>query len=246
MTRRGRFVNHTNIDQLPLLFCPPLDIPDPAPCYTPGPTGIITRTTRILDPEKRTENYGFLAKTKDFLSRTIRNSSAVFTVQASTPTVCCVGDRIPITVRIIYVKDSSTTPKQPEVTISSLFARISSFVQYRVVRDYGFYRDLSRQSKTKIVLANPQFAGSVVYDGMSLDKLAPIWLPSTLGPSFATFSVSVQYVLKISAKFNYAGKHFDFVLVNHPLTIHPARSMYRPFPNAQPHFEPRYGLPVSG
>ncbi|KAI4193445.1 MAG: hypothetical protein LQ350_008313 [Teloschistes chrysophthalmus] len=237
MTRRGRFMDHTDIDQLPLLFCPPLDIPDPAPCCVPGPPGTIVRTTRKLDPEKRTEHYGFLAKTKDFLSTSDRDPSAVFRVKASAPTVCCLGDQIPITLRLIYIKDSSTAPEQPEVTISGLFARISSFVKYRVVRRHT---ELSRHSKTKTVIAYPRFARSVVYDGMGLGELAPLWLPSTLDPSFATFSVSIQYILKISANFSCAGKDFDIVLVNHPLTVHPARSMYRPFPNAQPRLDPAF------
>ncbi|KAI4089609.1 MAG: hypothetical protein L6R37_008022, partial [Teloschistes peruensis] len=236
MNRRGRFMDHTDIDQLPLLFCPPLDIPNPATFCIPGPRGTIVRTTRKLDPEKRKEHYGFLAKTKDLLSSSNRDPSAVFRVVASAPTVCCLGGQIPITLCLIYIKDSSTAPEQPEVIVSNLFARISSFVQYRVVRRYS---ELSRHSKTKTVIAYPRFARSVVYDGMSLDELAPLSLPSTLDPSFATFSVSMQYILKISAKFSCAGKDFDIVLVNHPLTVHPARSMYRPFPNAQPRLEPR-------
>ncbi|KAI4257075.1 MAG: hypothetical protein LQ352_001789 [Teloschistes flavicans] len=238
--RHGRIMNHNDLEQLAIHFCPPLDIPDPSPSYISGPKDTIMRTSRILDPEKSNEHYGFITRSKDFFSSSNRNPSAVFTLEASAPTVRCLGDQIPISLRLSYIENSSTAPQQPEVTMSSLYARMSEVTRYRVAMKQliGGPRELSRQVKTKIVIAERRFGRRVVYDRMRLDELAPLWLPSTVGPSFATFSISRQYILKISAKFNCAGKDYDIVLVNHPLTVHPARAMYRPLPGALPRLEP--------
>ncbi|KAL9597141.1 MAG: hypothetical protein Q9219_005363 [cf. Caloplaca sp. 3 TL-2023] len=232
MIRHGGVMDHNDKHQLPLLFCPPLDLANPPPALTAGPRETIMRTSRLLDPSKRNERHTLRDKVRDLFTSSNQIPSAIFGIKASAPTVCCVGDSLPITLQLNYDENSSTAPIQPELTISSLYVRLNDFVQYRIPSRSPFASyELVRQSDGKIVIAQRFFAQRPVYDGMSLDELASLCLhPSDVGISFATFTISRQYVLKVSATFNCGAKDYDVVLLKHELTVHPARSLYRPPP----------------
>ena len=234
MTRKGRLIDHNNKDRLPLVFCPPLDIPSPEQFPLSGPKAVIWRESRLLDPAKRGDHYGFREKTKDFFSSSNQNPNARFNVTASAPTVCCMIDSLPVKLHLEYREDLSTAPERPEVTIRSLQVRLDDFVQYRVQRKWG--GELVRTSSNKVDVAKKIFSPrEVVYDAMNLNDLVP--LDILRGPSFATFNVNRTYMLKISATFSCSGKDFDLVIYRNELTIHPARIMYRPFPGSHPQGE---------
>ena len=249
MNRQGRMIDHKNKDRIPLFFCPPLDIPDPAPFRQMGRAGYIMRTSRLLDPVKKAERYGFRERTKRIFSSN-QDPSARFVVKASAPTVCCVGDVLPINLHVTYNQNSSTAPEQPEISINNFYVRLNDYVQYRVpiTRFFGD-SELCKDSDNKINVAGKivsVLAKKIVYDGMSLNEITPLRLSPALGPSFATFSISRNYVLKVSAVFNCAGKNYDLVLLRHLLTVHPARTLYRPLPGASPSLMQPLEAPVYG
>ncbi|KAL8945635.1 MAG: hypothetical protein Q9183_008025, partial [Haloplaca sp. 2 TL-2023] len=234
MIRKGRLVDHNDKDRLSLLFCPPLDIPNPEPFPLQGPKAVIWRESRLLDPAKRDDHYGFRAKTKDFFSSSNQNPNARFNVTATAPTVCCMIDSLPVKLHLEYRDDLSTAPERPQVTLSSLHVRLNDFVQHRVQRKWG--GELVRTSSIKVDVAKKTFfPRERVYDAMSLNDL--VNLDIVVKPSFATFNINRTYMLKISATFNCAGKDFDLVIYRNELTIHPARAMYRPFPGSDPQDE---------
>jgi hypothetical protein len=228
VTRQGRMMEHGDKGILPLRFSPPLRIPDPPPALMTGMRGRLLRTSRLLDPAKRDEHYGFRERTKNLFSSD-PDPIATFFVTASAPTVCCVGDSLPVTLHIQYDQRTSTAPEQPEVTLKFFHVRLTDTVQYRVSTS-GLLGDseLQRASEEKILIANRAVHPEpIVYEGMSLNEIAPVPLRLNVGASFATFSVNKSYMLKISAIFHCVGKDFDITLLRHRLTVHPPRTLHR-------------------
>ncbi|KAL8671572.1 MAG: hypothetical protein Q9168_003934 [Polycauliona sp. 1 TL-2023] len=229
MTRSGRIINHNDVDQIPLLFSPLLDIPSPDPYHCFGMNENIIRTSWQLDPAK---HHGFRERTKAFFAYDDDTPTASFSVTASTPTVCCVEDRLPIKLHITYNEKTSTAPEQPAVTITGFYVRINDYIQYRVPYDKLLSKhDMVRESNVKISIGRYSNAREhIVYDGLSLDEWGSLSLPPSVGPSFSTFSVRREYTLKVSANLSCAGKSFEVVVIKHPLTVHPHRSLYRGLP----------------
>ncbi|MCJ1446971.1 MAG: hypothetical protein MMC23_007479 [Stictis urceolatum] len=229
--RLGMMITHKLKDRLPILFCPPRQDPHPASQLAFRSNNIF-RESRLLDPKKAAEPYGLKERAHHFFhSKEDPDPHVSFTIHSSVPSVGCVNAPLPVTLDLIYNEAGSSAPVQPPVYLASLYARLTSFTDYRaLMRSVFGDGQIVRQHSQKIDLCHVSLNTPVpLGEGTDLNAMFPqLGLGLNTVPTFRSPTISRWYVIKITAVVVSAEKKSEIELGKHGFVVLPG--VVRQFP----------------
>ena len=216
---------HTSVKCcLPINFSPlRLNLHPPSEPFNRSHT--LTRTSRKLDPTEAAHHLTLGERTRRFFNGPGSSKpTAKFLVQHSIPTQVYAGGPLPITLGVKHDLAQSTAPQTPPVYLVSLHVCLTSTIIVRVpyaglFGGGGSYMD---RYEEQIPLVNLTPLREQMYDNMQLNEIfRGLKIPDALTPTFLSYTLGMQYVLKVTAVVHCAEKNYQIEMSNEPLLVLP-------------------------
>ena len=216
---------HTSVKCcLPINFSPlRINLHPPSEPFNRSHT--LARTSRKLDSAEAAHHLTLGERTRRFFHGPESSEpTAKFLVQYSIPTQVYAGGPIPITLGVQHDLAQSTAPQTPPVYLVNFHARLTSTTNVRVpyAALFGGGGSYTHRYRGKIPLVNPRPLREQMYDNMQLNEIfGGLRIPDALTPTFLSYTLGMQYVLKVTAVVQCAEKNYEIEMSNEPLLVLP-------------------------
>ena len=185
----------------------------------------LARTSRKLDPAQAAHQLTLGERARRFFNGPENSEpTAKFLVQYSIPTQAYAGGPLPITLAVQHDLAKSTAPQTPPVYLVNFHVRLTTTINVRVpyAALFGGGGNYTHRYRGKTPIVNLRPVREQVYDNMQLNEIfSGLRIPDTLTPTFLSYTLGVQYVLKVTAVVQCAEKSYEIEMSNEPLLVLP-------------------------
>ncbi|MCJ1354822.1 MAG: hypothetical protein MMC33_004812 [Icmadophila ericetorum] len=211
-------------NRLPLQFRPSRSIenPLPIPYYRKTPHHF---ESYKLDPEYGTQHLSFREMARKVFTASEPKPRLSFHVRSSIPQQAIPGASFPIMIGLEHDPSSTTAPMIPPIYLQHLHVRLTNSYQTRVqARLFLKVRNHAQMYSKKIVILNRGFINLAMGERMEMIELLPadyLKVPENLLPTFSSYTVAGNYMIKVTATIRVLDKFFELELGKVPLLVHP-------------------------
>ena len=214
-------------NRIELSFCPYRTVQYPDYLFFKRASTLV-RTSRKLDSALPPQHLSVIDRARDFFgSSNSSGPTSIFSVHSEVPRVTYINGKLPVFISIEHDLVKSTSREIPIIHLAAFHARLTELTKIRAKRHI-------RNKSTKITIGRGPSYGrpSVpVTERTNIGETLDLSIQEHITPTFTTYSVRKNYILKVTATVICAGKTFEVELGKHVLLILP--EPYRPQASAQ-------------
>ena len=221
-------------DRVNLIYSPyrSVQYPDYLLCKR---TTTVVRTTRKLDSALPVQHRSVKESARSLFGSSIPSEpTSTFFVHSEVPRIVYVNGKLPIFIDIEHDLAKSTSREIPVIHLKDFHARLTEYTGVRVPNNH------IRDSDRKITI-DRRYYGRPLTERMNLGEAWNISIEGHIPPTFKTYSMSREYVLKVTATVVCARKEYEIELGRHGLLILPGP--YRSLASIGPEVVPKIQAP---
>ncbi|MCJ1233233.1 hypothetical protein MMC14_001188 [Varicellaria rhodocarpa] len=206
-----------------LSFCPYRTVQHPD-CQLYKRVSTLVRTSRKLDSALPYQHLSIKDRARNLLgSSNSSEPTSTFSVHSEVPSVAYINGKLPIFISIEHDLAKSTSREIPVIHLVDFHARLTELTKIRAKR-------YIRKKSTKITIERRQ-ARRPLTERTNIGEMLDLSIREHITPTFTTYSVCKNYMLKVTATVICAEKIFEIELGKHVLLILPGP--YRPQAGAE-------------